>query len=56
MDNAYNYIRPTRPILQYWSDNCGGDEEHTAEWYCQHCDQEECCKRAAMRIRHVADI
>lgn len=56
MDNAYNYIRPTRPILQYWSDNCGGDEEHTAEWYCRHCDQEECCKRVARRIRCEVNI
>lgn len=35
--------------LQYWSDNCGGDEDHSAEWYCERCDQEECCKRVAKR-------
>lgn len=31
--------------LTYWLDNCGGDEDHSAEWYCAHCDQEECGKR-----------
>lgn len=36
--------------LQYWLDNCGGDENHSAEWYCQNCDQEECGKRVAQRV------
>lgn len=45
----YEYKKLTEK-LQYWLDNCGGDEEHSAEWYCNNCDQEECGKRVAPRI------
>ena len=51
-DDEYRKLQRVRKMYkgkQYWLDNCGDDEDHSAEWYCTRCDQEECGKRIAAR-------